>query len=116
MGCSQSQPAIEAIAPEIKNMSERILIEVDLKKHRPGCTGIYWGADPTGKTRLTSNANWPRDGAKLRGYPINSPKGEPWLLATEVLQAESSATWVPAPAGAAMPFEYDNHYYLEKVS
>ena len=93
-------------------MSE--IIEVDLKKKRPACTGMFWRPDPTGKTSLTSNANWPRDGAKLRGYQIEA-KGEQWLLATEVLQAGSSE-WVPAPAGAAMPFEYNDHYYLEKSS
>ena len=116
MGSTQSQfqPATDTIAPEIKNMSK--VIEVDLKKHRPGCTGMFWRSDPAGATSLASNDNWPRDGAKLRGYVVTTAKnGEKWLLATEVLQANSSE-WVPAPAGAAMPFEYNNHYSLEESS
>ena len=87
------------------------IVEVDLKKHRPGCTGMFWRADPTGANSLASNANWPRDGAKLRGHVVEA-KGEKWLLATEVLQG-GKKEWVSAPVGAAMPFEYNNHYYLE---
>jgi hypothetical protein len=124
MGCNQSTPIATpqttTIAAET-NMSSDIvevdlkmssdIVEVDLKKHRSGCTGMFWRKDPTGATSLKSNANWPRDGAKLRGRVVEA-KGEKWLLATEVLQTGSSK-WVPAPAGAAMPFEYDNHYSLE---
>ena len=86
------------------------LQEFDLKKHRPGCTGMFWRSDPTGTTRLASNDNWPRDGAKLRGKVVEA-KGEKWLLATHVKQRGDS-NWKPAPAGAAMPFEYNNHYSL----
>lgn len=89
------------------------VIECDLKKYRPGCTGMFWRSDPTRRTKLASNDNWPRDGARLRGIEV-SVKGEAWLLATEVKQAGSN-TWVKAPTGAALPFEYNQHYYLAKV-
>lgn len=90
--------------------SNKAVQEFELKKHRPGCTGMFWRPDPTGKTKLKSNSDWPRDGAMLRGEVVDV-RGEQWLLATEVKQAKSS-TWKKAPEGAAMPFEYNNHYYL----
>ena len=94
---------------EIRMLSEDIT-EVSLLKRRAGCTGMFWRADPTGTTTLENNNNWPRDGAKLRGK-IVEVDGAKWLLATEVKQ--EGKDWVKAPLGAAMPFEYDNHYYLE---
>ena len=87
------------------------IIEVELKKHLSGCTGMFWRPDPAGAVKLASNENWPLDGAKLRGRPVEVESNK-WLLATELLQ-KGSSQWVPAPAGAAMPFEYDGHYYLE---
>jgi hypothetical protein len=87
------------------------LQEFDLKKRRPGCTGMFWRSDPTGATKLASNDNWPRDGAKLRGKVVKAI-GEKWLLVTHVKQ-RGDFEWKPAPAGAAMPFEYNKHYYLE---
>jgi hypothetical protein len=85
-------------------------VEVSLLKRRPGCTGMFWRADPTLTKQLENNNNWPRDGAKLRGKVV-TVDGAKWLLATEVLNVGKS--WMKAPEGAAMPFEYDNHYYLE---
>jgi hypothetical protein len=91
-----------------------------LKKRRPGCTGMFWRPDPTGQTKLASNDHWPRDNAMLRGtsilVPSSSEKEAPqkWLLVTQVKQ-QNSDTWMTAPKGAALPFEYDNHYYLEKA-
>jgi hypothetical protein len=92
-----------------------------LKKRRPGCTGMFWRSDPTGKTKLASNNDWPRDNAMLRGVPVlvESKNGkeqttEQWLIVSHVKQ-QNSNDWIVAPVGAAMPFEYDNHYYLEKV-
>ncbi|VEU34766.1 unnamed protein product [Pseudo-nitzschia multistriata] len=91
--------------------SEKDIIEVELKKRRPGCTGMFWRPDPTGAVSLASNDNWPRDGAKLRGRSVEV-ESKKWLLVTEILQ-KGSSEWIRAPVGAAMPFEYDNHYYLE---
>ena len=89
-----------------------------LKKKRPGCTGMFWRPDPSGQIPLASaSENWPRDLAKLRGYVVEY-KGEKWLQATQVQQEKNlfqSGEWKDAPKGAFMPFEYDNHYYLEKV-
>lgn len=85
--------------------------EYALKKRRPGCNGMFWRSDPTGNQMLTSNSNWPKDGAMLRGVVVEA-KGQKWLLAKEVLQ-KGSRHWMPAPVGAAIPFEYNNHYYLD---
>mmetsp|Transcript_9764 Transcript_9764/g.23867 ORF Transcript_9764/g.23867 Transcript_9764/m.23867 type:complete len:97 (-) Transcript_9764:1066-1356(-) len=88
------------------------VVEVELKKRRAGCTGMFWRPDPTGSTKLAgSSTNWPRDGAKLRGRPVEVD-GKRWLLATHVLQL-GKTEWIDAPPGAAMLYEYDNHYYLE---
>jgi hypothetical protein len=88
-----------------------------LKKRHPGCTGMFWRSDPTGQTKCTNtSANWPRDNALVRGTAItlSNSKNERWLLASAV-QQQNTTTWLKAPVGAALPFEYDNHYYLEKV-
>jgi hypothetical protein len=84
--------------------------EFNLLKKRAGCSGMFWRSDPTGKAKLGSNNDWPRDGAVLRGEVVDA-KGEKWLLVSEVKQ-KGGKNWVKAPVGAAMPFEYDNHYYL----
>lgn len=76
---------------------------------------MFWRSDPTGASALQSNDNWPRDGAKLRGTIVqveNNFDSNKWLLATEVLQ-KGDQDWKPAPQGAAMPFEYNDHYYLK---
>lgn len=90
--------------------TDAIMEEYELKKHRPGCTGMFWRSDPTKKTSLASNNNWPRDGAIMRGQVV-VVNGEKWLLAKQVKQ--KGKDWVHAPEGAAMPFEYNQHYYLE---
>mmetsp|Transcript_12462 Transcript_12462/g.26533 ORF Transcript_12462/g.26533 Transcript_12462/m.26533 type:complete len:106 (-) Transcript_12462:652-969(-) len=105
MGNSQSNKT-----PKTVTMVSTEIQEVALLKRRPGCTGMFWRADPTGKTPLENNNNWPRDGAKLRGTVVEVD-GAKWLLATEVKQ--EGKEWVKAPGGAAMPFEYNNHYYLQ---
>lgn len=87
--------------------------DYSLKKRRPGCTGMFWRADPTGATALESNNDWPRDGATVRGTPVVHKDGSQWLLVTHVKQAKDK-DWKAAPKGAALPFEYDNHYYLEQ--
>ena len=97
--------------PKVITMSSDEIVQVDLKKHHAGCTGMFWRADPTGQTKLANNDNWPRDGAKLKGTVVEVD-GKKWLLATEVLQ-KGQSSWAKAPQGAAMPLEYNNHYYLE---
>jgi hypothetical protein len=119
MGCNQSTTATPletkshtTTTNNNKTMPETAaaMQEYELKKLRPGCTGMFWRSDPTKTTKLQSNDHWPRDGAKLRGDVVEV-KGEKWLLAKQV-QQKGSATWNTAPAGAAMPFEYEDHYYL----
>mmetsp|Transcript_15021 Transcript_15021/g.31157 ORF Transcript_15021/g.31157 Transcript_15021/m.31157 type:complete len:93 (+) Transcript_15021:96-374(+) len=89
------------------------IVQVELKKRRPGCTGMFWRSDPTtGASKLASNNDWPRDGAKLKGTLVEA-KGEKWLLVTHVMQKGKTGEWIQAPSGAAMPYEYNNHYYLE---
>jgi hypothetical protein len=87
--------------------------EYHLKERRPGCSGMFWRADPTGATAaLESKDDWPRNGAMVRGTKVDH-EGLPWLLVTHVKQADDK-DWKAAPKGAALPFEYDNHYYLEQ--
>eukprot|EP00465_Bigelowiella_longifila_P001010 CAMPEP_0185280566 /NCGR_PEP_ID=MMETSP1359-20130426/66207_1 /TAXON_ID=552665 /ORGANISM="Bigelowiella longifila, Strain CCMP242" /LENGTH=110 /DNA_ID=CAMNT_0027875849 /DNA_START=1307 /DNA_END=1639 /DNA_ORIENTATION=+ len=82
-----------------------------LKKRRSGCTGMFWRQDPTKTHKLASNDNWPRDGAALKGKVVESGGGK-WLGTSHVKQVNGSS-WVEAPVGSALPFEYDNHYYLD---
>jgi hypothetical protein len=88
------------------------MTDYELKKRRAGCTGMFWRSDPSGKSQKASNNDWPHDGAKLRGEVVDH-SGEKWLKVSQVKQA-SSKDWVDAPDGAFIPFEYDNHYYLEE--
>jgi hypothetical protein len=88
------------------------LQEFALKKHHAGCTGMFWRSDPTKQNKLASNDDWPRDGATLRGEVVEV-SGQKWLLASHIKQ--SNGGWKHAPVGAAMPFEYNNHYYLDAV-
>lgn len=117
MGLSQSKhssnsKATAATLPqdEQQDLQKGPMEEYQLKKRRPGCTGMFWRSDPTGKTKLASNNDWPRDNATLRGQVVEA-KGEKWLLVSQVKQPGSSQ-WKQAPVGAAMPFEYNNHYFL----
>jgi hypothetical protein len=110
------------LTPSTMSSTATTIIEVQLKKRRPGCTGMFWRPDPTGATKLANNNEWPRDGALLRGTIVEvsnsnansnaNSNGKKWLLTKEIKQ-KGSSQWVAAPEGAAMPFEYDNHYYLE---
>jgi hypothetical protein len=110
---NRNKPSVMSEASSTtKNDHEGIYM---LKKRRPGCTGMFWRSDPTGHTKCTQTSeNWPRDDALLRGSPITNKNNEQWLLVSAVKQAKTTQ-WIPAPVGAALPFEYDNHYYLEKV-
>ncbi len=97
--------------PTVITMLDSEIKKFDLKKLRSGCNGMFWRKDPTGTTSLASNDNWQRDDAKLRGTVVEVD-GKKWLLAKQVLQ-KGTSDWKEAPLGAAMPFEYDKHYYLE---
>ena len=113
---NHNKPSVMSEGLETTTTNEEIYI---LKKRHPGCTGMFWRSDPTGATKCTQTSeHWPRDHALLRGTPItinnNNNQNEQWLLASAV-QQHNTSTWTPAPVGAALPFEYDNHYYLEKV-
>mmetsp|Transcript_13992 Transcript_13992/g.19149 ORF Transcript_13992/g.19149 Transcript_13992/m.19149 type:complete len:124 (-) Transcript_13992:178-549(-) len=84
-----------------------------LKKRRPGCTGMFWRTNPReGGASVTYSNDWPRDGAMLRGNSIEVG-GKRWLDVTHVKQKGKS--WAKACDGAYMPFEYNNHYYLEEA-
>jgi hypothetical protein len=74
--------ALRRELPNITYESDEI-IKVNLMKRRPGCTGMFWRADPTLTKTLENNNNWPRDGAKLRGKVV-IVDGVKWLLASEV--------------------------------
>jgi hypothetical protein len=37
-----------------------------------------------------------------------------WLRATKLKQKNQD--WMAAPSGAFLPFEFDDHYYLEKYN
>ena len=115
MGCSQSSPetAVQSGKPATPvEAPESALVEVELKKHRPECNGMFWRSDPTGATPLESNENWPKDNALLRGRVVHDSDGDKWLLCSQVKQ-KGSSRWLDAPKGAAMPFKYYDHYYLE---
>ena len=92
--------------------------EFFLKKRRPNTHkhGLHWQEDPTGRTWLHNNMNWPRDFAVIRGTVITvtrktSGSKKKWLLATEVKQPHSEK-WRKAPKGAALPFFYGTLYML----
>ena len=109
---NETQAQIEE-DPLSKEFADQTPREYALTKLRPGCTGMFWRADPRPNgSRLTSNNHWPRDGAQLRGYKIQH-KGQKWLLATHVKQ--EGGDWKMTPRGAVMPFEYNNHYCLRKI-
>lgn len=83
--------------------------EYALKKKRPGCTGMFYRPNPlTGQG--ATDSNWPRDGAKLKGE-VHEVEGERWLQVSEVKQ--HNGEWSPIKHGW-IPFEYNNHYYLEE--
>jgi|UniRef100_A0A7S2UQ10 hypothetical protein len=115
---SERKETATSKATESTDPNSKMTIEADddhvyvLKKKRPGCTGMFWRKDPSGATSLAGNSDWPRDNAELKGS-VKSFDGKLWLASTHVKQA-GKLSFVNAPSGAFMPFEYDNHYYLEK--
>ena len=91
------------------------IIYVLSKKH-DGCTGMFWRPDPFDSipsVRLKDNKqDWPRDGAWLKGKVRTLSDGTLWLAATHVKNLFDT-DWKNAPEGAYLPFEYDNHYFLQ---
>ena len=78
-------------------------------------SGMFWRNDPTGRTALAAQIDWPRDGAIIRGRPVKV-HGEMWLRAHKVRQLhQQDETWTKAPKNAFLPFEYNDHYFLEPV-
>lgn len=100
------------VRPAPIKITKEELRDYKLRKLHPGRTGMFWRPDPTGKIRLEANSDWPRDGAIIQGETI-TVNGQKWLKAHKVMQV--GQRWVSAPEGAFLPFEYDNHYYLEPV-
>ena len=77
-----------------------------LKKRRPGCTGMFWRADPTGTQSLASNNERPRDGGSQGECRSSQGRKVGALHPSQATKRRLEAS----PVGAAMPFEYDNHY------
>jgi hypothetical protein len=109
MGTSSSRAAISSKPKDYITQHDNDTVYV-LKKKRAGCTGMFWRSDPTHQVTLENNNDWPKDGAFLKGE-VRVVNGTQWLAATHVQNVGNS--WKEAPYGAHMPFEYDNHYYLE---
>ncbi|CAE7459627.1 unnamed protein product [Symbiodinium sp. CCMP2592] len=82
----------------------------NLMKDAPGCTGMFWRADPRSGQKGTMD-NWPRDGAQLKGV-VHEVNGAKWLECKEVKQ--KGADWTKCSADQWMPFRY-SQYYLEEA-
>eukprot|EP00435_Cladocopium_sp_Y103_P061153 s1809_g22.t2 len=111
MGCSSSQSAPTA-AETVEETVDETMAELQtfaLMKNAPGCTGMFWRANPvTGKKG--SNNNWPRDGAELKGI-VHEVKGAKWLECKEVKQHGGS--WKACQKDQWMPFRYSQYYLQE---
>ena len=77
-------------------------------------SGMFWRSDPTGREQLLGGYHWPKDGARLRGVIVEH-EDEKWLKVWKVKQV-GGEEWLEAPPGAYMPFEYDDHYYLDRIA
>ena len=62
---------------------------------------------------MASNDNWPRDGSQIKGRLVVY-EGANWLHASHVRQ-EGEEDWTGAPENAYLPFEYNDHYYLQAI-
>ncbi|OLP77519.1 hypothetical protein AK812_SmicGene42411 [Symbiodinium microadriaticum] len=82
----------------------------NLMKDAPGCTGMFWRADPRSGQKGTMD-NWPRDGAQLKGV-VHEVNGAKWLECKEVKQ--KGGDWTKCSADQWMPFRY-SQYYLEEA-
>ena len=77
-------------------------------KHPGGCTGMFWRSNPFNSEVQEGNADWPRNGSILRGYPHGkaeiAPASPPvWLQVVEWQQAGSMHRIRPC-RGLWMPF------------
>jgi hypothetical protein len=92
------------------NIMHVLLIENDITR-----LGMFWRSDPTSSDLANQlridRINWPRDGAMIQGDVMLVGKNK-WLRATKVKQKNED--WMAAPSGAFLPFEHDDHYFLEE--
>mmetsp|Transcript_8699 Transcript_8699/g.15197 ORF Transcript_8699/g.15197 Transcript_8699/m.15197 type:complete len:138 (-) Transcript_8699:93-506(-) len=66
---------------------------------RPHRLSLTVQSDPNRARRMSTNDNWPREGAKLRGRLVVADGGrKSWMVATHVLQ-KGETEWKPAPEG-----------------
>mmetsp|Transcript_15422 Transcript_15422/g.23918 ORF Transcript_15422/g.23918 Transcript_15422/m.23918 type:complete len:90 (-) Transcript_15422:245-514(-) len=84
----------------------------ELKKNSPGCTGMFWRADPRDSKGAPSD-NWPRDGAELKGTVVDVP-GKGKYLQVDQIKQKADSDFKAAPAGAFMPFQYAQYFLEEK--
>jgi hypothetical protein len=73
-------------------------------QHSGSWTGVYWRGDPRTGAPAPSNANWPRNGAVLKGTGPYFVKGGNWMKVTQVQQAGASG-FVAVPDGTFMMYE-----------
>mmetsp|Transcript_30887 Transcript_30887/g.80803 ORF Transcript_30887/g.80803 Transcript_30887/m.80803 type:complete len:141 (-) Transcript_30887:135-557(-) len=66
-----------------------------------GCSGVYWRGDPRTGASPPDNADWPRNGALLKGV-VHSVKGADHLQVTAQVPAGGSE-WHPVSGGKWMP-------------
>ena len=75
---------------------------------------MFWRSDPRGQEQLLGGNDWPKDNAALRGVTIIF-EDEKWLKVYKVKQ--EGGNWIDVFAlNAYIPYEYDDHYYLDPVS
>lgn len=111
MGCSSSRSAPPA-AETVDETADETMAELQtfaLMKNAPGCTGMFWRANPV-NGKKGSNDNWPRDGAQLKGI-VHEVKGARWLECKEVKQHGGS--WKACQKDQWMPFRYSQYYLQE---
>mmetsp|Transcript_17387 Transcript_17387/g.30646 ORF Transcript_17387/g.30646 Transcript_17387/m.30646 type:complete len:127 (-) Transcript_17387:1402-1782(-) len=123
MGCviSRSEENNDDIVSRKKTMEEYVPpAEADvgevrtyrLAKNRPGCTGMFWRADPRpGAKGSSTNDNWPRDGALLTGI-VHEVSGKFWLECSAVKQVNMD--WEETNPGAWMPFQYQQYFLVSE--
>jgi len=66
-----------------------------------GCSGVFWRGNPTTGAGPANNADWPRNGALLKGI-VHIVAGAHHLEVSEQVPAGGSA-WQPVGGGKWMP-------------